>query len=170
MPNVMVSVLNIGGALGSKPQFGWHPLLDCRAVMLPRCEIHWNLQGCLKLANRCQPLVGRSSPYCGDIWGTYCCLTSFFLIVNTCLSCEDIAQQSCAVVPKCCIFGGFLRPAFPASRVQQVSDLHLIFTLRPHHVWKYGRHPIYGRCRFASNSLLSHICYKNDTNSNWQWQ
>jgi len=29
--------------------------------------------------------------------------------------------------------------------VQQVSDLHLKFTLRPHHVWKYGRHPIYGR-------------------------
>jgi len=26
--------------------------------------------------------------------------------------------------------------------VQQVSDLHLKFALRPHHVWKYGRHPI----------------------------
>jgi len=26
--------------------------------------------------------------------------------------------------------------------VQHVSDLHLKFTLRPHHVWKYGRHPI----------------------------
>jgi len=25
------------------------------------------------------------------------------------------------------IFGDFLRPAFPASRVQQVSDLHLKF-------------------------------------------
>jgi len=33
---------------------------------------------------------------------------------------------------------------FPASRVQQVSDLHLKFALRPHHVWKYGRHPICG--------------------------
>jgi len=26
--------------------------------------------------------------------------------------------------------------------VQQVSYLHLKFALRPHHVWKYGRHPI----------------------------
>jgi len=26
--------------------------------------------------------------------------------------------------------------------VQQVSDMHLKFALRPHHVWKYGRHPI----------------------------
>jgi len=24
------------------------------------------------------------------------------------------------------------------------SDLHLKFALRPHHVWKYGRHSIYG--------------------------
>jgi len=43
------------------------------------------------------------------------------------------------------ILATFLRPAFPASRVQQVSDLHLKFALRPHHVWKYGRHAIYGR-------------------------
>jgi len=28
--------------------------------------------------------------------------------------------------------------------VQQVSDLHFKFALRPHHVWKYGRHPICG--------------------------
>jgi len=32
----------------------------------------------------------------------------------------------------------FLGPAFPASRVQQVSDLHSKFALRPHPVWKYG--------------------------------
>jgi len=32
----------------------------------------------------------------------------------------------------------FLRPVFSASRVQQVSDLHLKFTLRPRHVRNYG--------------------------------
>jgi len=26
--------------------------------------------------------------------------------------------------------------------VQTISDLHSKFALRPHHVWKYGRHPI----------------------------
>jgi len=26
--------------------------------------------------------------------------------------------------------------------VQHISDLHSKFALRPHHVWKYGRHPI----------------------------
>jgi len=43
-------------------KFGWRPLLECRAVTLPRRETRWNLQGCPKLANRSQPLVGRSSP------------------------------------------------------------------------------------------------------------
>ena len=36
----------------------------------------------------------------------------------------------------------FLRPVFPASRVQHISDPHSKFALGPHHVWKYGRHPI----------------------------
>jgi len=57
--------------------FGWRPLLECRAVTLPRRETLWNLQGCPKLANRSQPLVGQSSPYCRHIWGRYCCLTIF---------------------------------------------------------------------------------------------
>ena len=72
-------------------KFGWCPILECRAVTLPRRESHWNLQGCPKFANRSQPLVGQSSPYCGDMWRRYCCLTRFFPIVDTCLSCKDIA-------------------------------------------------------------------------------
>jgi len=39
------------------------------------------------------------------------------------------------------IFGDFLCPVLLASRVQHVSDLHLKFAVRPHHVWQYGRHP-----------------------------
>jgi len=81
-------------------KFGWRPLLECRAVTLPRRESRWNLQGCPKLANRSQPLVGRSSPYYEDMWRRYRCLTSFFPIIDTCLSCEDTARQSCAMVPK----------------------------------------------------------------------
>ena len=34
--------------------------------------------------------------------------------------------------------GDILRHVFPASRLQQISDLHSKFALRPHHVWKYG--------------------------------
>ena len=126
-------------------KFGWRPLLECRAVTLPRRKTRWNLQGCPKLTKWYQPLVGRSS-YCEDMWRRYCCLRSFFFqIVNTCLSCEDIARQSCGMEPRWRLFGDFLRPVLSASHVQHVSDLHSKFTLGPHHVWKYRRHPISDR-------------------------
>ena len=110
------------------------PTTRCRAVMLPRRKTSWNLRGYPKLVNRSQPLVGWSSPYCGDIWRTYCCLTSFFPIFDACLSFEDIAQQICAMVPRWRFLATFLRPVFSVSRVQQVSDLHLKFALRPQRV------------------------------------
>jgi len=144
MPNVMAALPNTGGAFCSTPQFG------C-AVTLPRRETRWNLLACPKLTKRSQPLVGRSSPYCKDMCGRYCCLTIFFLIVDTCLSSEDIAQESCAMVRRCRFSASFLRPVFPASRVQQTSDLHSKFALGPQHVWKYGRHQICGRWDYARN-------------------
>jgi len=78
MPNVMATLPTTGGALCWRPQFGWCPLLACRAVMLPRRKTRWNLQGCPKLANRSQPLVSRSSPYYEDMCRSYRYLTSFF--------------------------------------------------------------------------------------------
>ena len=74
-------------------------LTPCRAVTLPRLETRWNLQRCLKLTNRSQPLVGQSSPYCEDVSETLL-FNNLFAIVDTCPSCEDIARQSCAMVPR----------------------------------------------------------------------
>jgi len=62
------------------------------------------------------------------MWKRYRCLTSFFPVVDTCLSCEDTARQSCAMVPK----WGFLRSVFSASRLQHISDMHSKFALRLH--------------------------------------
>jgi len=123
MPNVMVALPNIGGTLCSTPQFGWRLLLECRAVTLPRRKTRWNLQGCPKLTKWSQPLVGQSSPYCGDMWSRYCCLTTSFLIVDTCRSCKDIARQSCAMLPRWQLFDDFLLPAFAASRTC-ILNLH----------------------------------------------
>jgi len=95
----------------------------CGAVTLSRRETRWNLQECPKLGNGSQPLVGRRSPYCKDVWGRHCCLTSFFPIVDMCLRCEDIARQNCAMVPRWQLFGDFLGRAFPASRAQHISDM-----------------------------------------------
>ena len=92
MPKVMAALPNIGGAL-CVAKFGWRPLLQCLAVTLQRCETRWNSLECPKIPNPSQPLVGWSSSYCGDMCRTYCCLRSFFLIVDTCLSCEGTARQ-----------------------------------------------------------------------------
>jgi len=70
-----------------------------------------------------------------NMWRTYCCLTSLFPIVDMCLSCGDTARQSCAMVPTWRLF------CVLYSSGQHVSDLYPKFALRPHHVWKYGRHP-----------------------------
>jgi len=94
-----------------------------------------------------QPISAASRPKFTILWGhveDVLLLNKFFPIVDTCLSCEDIARQSCATVPRWRFLATFLHPVFSASRVLQVSDLHLKFALRPHHVWKYGRHPICG--------------------------
>ena len=72
-------------------------------------------------------------------------LNKFFPIVDMCLSWEDIARQSCPMVPRWRFLATFLGPAFAASRIQHISDLHSKFALRPHHVPKYGKHPISDR-------------------------
>ena len=114
------------------------PATRCRAVTLPRRETRWNLQGCLKLPDGSQPFVGQSSQYCGDLWRTYRCLTSIFRLSIRAL----VAKIWPDKVVRWCRDCDFLRPVFAASRVQRISDLHSKFALRPHHVPKYGKHPI----------------------------
>jgi len=102
----------------------------------------WNLfifAGVPQTTEPTSAVSGPSSPYCGDMWRRYCCLTSFFPIVDTCLSCEDTAKVVRWFTDGE-FFASFLRPVIPASRVQHISYLHSKFALRPHNVQKYGRH------------------------------
>ena len=144
MPNLMVALPNIGGALCSTPQSlaDAHYQMPCSNAAKTRNQLKF--AGVPQTGQPISAASRPSSPYCEDMWRTYCCLTIFFPIVDTCLSCEDIARQSCAMVPRWRFLATFLLPVFSASRVQQVSDLHHKFALRSHHVWKYGRHPICG--------------------------
>jgi len=67
-----------------------------------------NTRNLLKFAGVPQtnkPMSAVSSPYCEDMCRSCCCLTSCFPIVDTCLSCEGIAGQSCAMVRRRRIFG-----------------------------------------------------------------
>ena len=144
MPNVMVALPNIGGALYSTPQ----SLADAHCYM--PCSNAAKTRKPLKVAGVPQTperISAASKPkftiLCRHVEEVL--LPSFFSIVDTCLSCEDIARQSCGMVPRRRFFASFLRPVFAASHVQHISDLHSKFALRPHHVWKYGRHPISDR-------------------------
>jgi len=126
-------------------KFGWCPLPECRAVTLPRRDSRWNLLGAPNSQTDLSRYWVEVRRICGDMWRRYCCLTSFFLIVDTYLSCEDSAREICAMVPRWWFFALFLCPVFPVSCMQHISDLHSKLALRPHHVWKYGRHPLYDR-------------------------
>jgi len=61
-------------------KFGWRPILD-----------------------RSQPLVGRSSPYCGNMWRRYCCLKVFFR-----LSIRALIAKTRDKVVRWCPDGDFL--------------------------------------------------------------
>jgi len=145
MPNVMVALPNIGGALCSTPQ----SLADAHYYM--PCSNAAKMRKPLKVAGVPQApetISAASGPNFTILWAhleEILLLNKFFPIVDTCLSCEDIAQQSCGMVPRLRFFASFLCPVFSASHVQHISDLRSKFTLRPHHVWKYGRHPISDR-------------------------
>ena len=93
-----------------------------------------------------KPILAVSGPklaiLCGNV-GEIVLFNKFFPTVNMCLSCEDITRQSSTMVHRWQIFDDFLHPVFSASRMQHISNLHPKFALRPHHVWKHGRHPIY---------------------------
>jgi len=64
--------------------------VPCRNTAKTRNQL--KLAGVPQTTDQYQPLLGRSSPYFGDIWRRYCCSTSFFPIVDMCLSCKDIAR------------------------------------------------------------------------------
>ena len=62
------------------------------------------------------------------MWGRHCRLTSFFLIADTRLSCEDIAGQSCVMVPRWQYFESCISSEPRAAHFRHV--------LRAAH-WKY---------------------------------
>jgi len=133
-------------------KFGSRPLLECRAVTLDSvapsvqrrkvwltpttrvpCSNAGKTRKPLRFAGVPQstgPISAAGGPKFTILWAhveKILLLNNFFPIVDMCPSREDIARQSCAMVPRWRFFVDFLRPEFSASRVQQVSDLHLEF-------------------------------------------
>jgi len=98
MPNVIVALPNIGGALCSAPQI----LADAHYYM--PCSNAAKTRKPLKFAGVPQTtglISAASGPKCTILWRhveDILLLNNFFPIVDTCLSYKDIARQSCAMV------------------------------------------------------------------------
>jgi len=143
MPNVMAALPNIAGACVQRRKVWLTP-----TTRVP-CSNAAKTRNPLKFAGVPQitePFSAANGPkftilrrHVGEILLSFI----FFPIVDMCLRCEDIARQNCATVRRWRIeFLMILVSCTFSDRVQQVSDMHLKFALRPHHVWKYGRHPV----------------------------
>jgi len=83
-----------------RAKFRWLPLSDIAAVTETRLESLRNFLGALNSPIGLSRYSGPKFTILWGVWRRYCCLTSFFPIVDTCLSCEDTARQSCAMVPR----------------------------------------------------------------------
>ena len=123
--------------LFSAAKFGWCPILDCRAVTLPRRETRWNLLACPKLPDRSQPLVGRSSPYYQDMWRRYFCLTSF---------------PHCRYVPYLC--GSMANIQSPAAEIRQGKKKEEEHTTG----WKYIWPALLHRAAINNHGFLCFCC------------
>jgi len=145
MSNVMAALAKIGGAVGQRCKVWLTPTtrVPCRNAAKTQ-----NPLKCAGVLETPEPVSAVSGPKFTILRGhmyEVLLFNKFFSVVDTCRSCEDTAQQICAMVPRWQFFGDCLRTVFPASRVQYISDLHSKFALKPHHVWKYGRHPVCDR-------------------------
>jgi len=123
MPNVMAALPNIGGALCSTPQSFADP-----STRVP-CSNAAKTQKSLKLAGVPQSnetISAASRPKFtllhGHVEEILLFKKFFFPIVDTCLSCEDIARQSCAMMP---IDGDFLD--FRSYISSELRAVHFIF-------------------------------------------
>jgi len=113
---------------------------------------------CPKLANRSHPLVGRTSPYYEDLQRGYCCLTRFFQIVDTCFNSEDIARQSCAMVPK-----------WRVSHLGSVTPRHSSSGRQPNSaVYSVGR-PLRWALAHISSLILFYMCGWLNTSAEAAW-
>jgi len=129
---------------GRPAEYRWRPLFNAAVWLTPTtrvpCSNDAKKRNPLKLPGVPQTnerISAASGPKFTILWGhvgEILLLNKFLPIVDMCRSCEDIARQSCGMVPRWRFLAIFLGPAFAARRVQHISDLHSKFALRPRHV------------------------------------
>ena len=106
---------------GRPTEHRWRPLFNATKksladahYLMPTCSNAAKTRNRLKFAGVPQtgkPISTASGPKYTILWGhledILLLNKMFFLTVDTCLSCEDIVRQSCAMVPRWQIFDDF---------------------------------------------------------------
>jgi len=126
MPNVVVALPYIGGALCSRRKVWLTPTTRVPCSNAAKTGKPLKFEG---VPQTRQPLGGRSSPYYEDVWGRYRCLTSFLRLSID----ASVAKIQPNKVGRWCQNDDFCVLYF--QRVQHISDMYSKFSLRPHHVW-----------------------------------
>ena len=142
MPNVMAALPNIGGASVQRRKVWLTPTTRMPCSNAAKSRNPLKFAGVPQTNERISADSGPKFPILWGHVGEILLFNKFFRLPKHAL----VAKPD-----KLCdgarwrIFGDFFASCISASRVQQVSDLHPKFALRPHQVSKYGRHPICGR-------------------------
>ena len=100
MPNVMVALPNIGGAAYSTPQSlaDAHYSIPCSNAAKTRNQLKF-----VGVPQTDETISAANGPKFTILWvhlEDILLRNEFFSIVHVCLSCGDIAHQSCAMVPR----------------------------------------------------------------------
>ena len=125
--------------LSNAAKFGWRPV-PCSNAANTR-----NPLKCAEVPQTGKPISPASGPKFTVLrkhLEEILLFNNLFPIVDTCLSCEDIARQSCAMVRWWRFLRNFCVLYFQRAACRTFSDMHSKFALRPHHVSRYGRHPM----------------------------
>ena len=134
MPNMAAALMNIVAPSVQRRKVWMRPTTRVLCSNTPKARNPLKLPGVPQTNER---ISAASSPnftiLCGHV-EEILLLNTLFPIVDTCLSCEDIARRSCAMVPRWRFLAIFLRLVFAVSREQHISDLHSKFALGPRHV------------------------------------
>jgi len=135
MPNVMAALPNIGGALSSMPQNMADAHYYCRVPYSNAAKTRnpFKLAGVPQTPEPISAVSTQNSTILRGHMEQILLLNTFFRLSVYAL----VAKIQPNKVVRWCqdgyVFALFLRPVFPASRVQHISDLHPKFA-RPHHV------------------------------------
>jgi len=107
MPNMMAVLPNRGSALCLTLQVWLTPTTVVPCSKAAKTRNRLKLAGVTQTTGPISAASGTKFAILLGRLGEVLTLMKFFPIVDICLSCEDIARQSCAMVPRWRIFGDF---------------------------------------------------------------